>query len=119
MAGHNGLTACRSAAHFLDIMDHVHADIADWNDPGLRNILRPLFPVIVSSYSEDGCDRRKAFHNLRFADITGMKNHIDAMKRIDNLWTKQPMSVRHDTDMNHLPSNSPFRSREPIAASTK
>src|SRR5437867_12281992 len=56
--------------------------------------------VVVPANERHRRDRAQRFQNMLAADIAGMKNQIDALKRRKSLRADQTMSVRDNADAN-------------------
>ena len=100
VTANNGAKAGRRRLYVksIHVMKHIQQDVAELNDLCLREIMRPIAIVHVSSHGDNGRDRSQRFKYIRFADVSSMNDQVGAFQRLESRRWQETVCVRDDTD---------------------
>ena len=97
---HYNLKSCRFRfqIQFVQIVQNVDRDAADFEHIGGGNLLRPGVAIHVAANRGNWRNLSQPFQDGRIADVAGMNDVVRAAQRGQSLRTKQSVSIGDDAD---------------------
>lgn len=94
-------TGIRIDIEFLHVVQNVNADAAQLQVEPQRQLTGPSSAIIVPAHGLHRCDGAQSRDHRGFADVTGMYDALHPGKRLHRFRSKEPVSIRDQSDPVH------------------